>query len=312
MEPNRILSIEKKQFYSLPSLDSQGKMTPQGEMNGRKLTGGNGPANPAEIAEKIKKLKADNAAIKAENAAYKDLKQQNEELNQRIKKLEQELITTGEELKQIRQNAIKTSGIISTIMGSKTDKNLDPSNLEHDQQVKLASKCSKLNVLIKARIATYETSRHKNNIFGITENSLTKYVNRFNDFKNAIVGSKFLDSIIELNKEIIDNPNDFQIEKRDNEIRKFNAIMEELQETSDLLKKLLVQLHPEDPRLRPTGYFSSMPIFGKVVTSQRIYHIPGGDDFKVTANLVELPKEWEYLVSPAIVPLLKLEPQEHK
>ncbi len=242
-----------------------------------------------DVADNFEKLKS-NLDEKISNASKKSielkkLREENKELGLRIKELQEDLKKTRDECDKINEIANKTQEMVENLRSVKE-------NESKDILIHFCSKIAKLKTSISEIHKDYNSFMDKKEILEEYNKRFKALVIEFNYKCEDLIKLKFLDKIIDLNKSINQGPADKAIiTNRDNQIRKLNEVLTELRQCSDLLKSFLLDIHPEDPRLKAKGLLTYV---GKHITSSRVFNIPGGEGFYVTAKTLDVSNDWKY------------------
>lgn len=231
-----------------------------------------------ETAKLVPGLKAEIEKLKEKIKEYDDLKNRNEELSGKIRDLANQII-------YIRKLHLQNNSQL----------NSDPiqqKTYKQDMCTRLCGKLAKLQKYVEEAINDYKVVKSLEETKPLYES----YVNSFNDIKLQMIDSKILEDLIKLNANSVNTEEDSK--NKVLYIRKINSTLTAFRTCSDTLKNLLLEVHPSDPRLQSSGYFS---YFGKV-TSKRVFSVPGGDNFIVSEKTNAVPDDWKFETSEAYSP----------
>lgn len=228
--------------------------------------------NVNEMISKLKLLKREKSELFKEN--------------QKLKK-------TITELQEPEGCTKKTEEKASSVLGIEK-KTLDVLDNQSTESINKIAEFSKLLKKIKQLNSRIEAARfiliHHNN--EMVKDEFVKCVNLFNTHKSKLIELKILEHIIELNKQNIQPSQQKLLDERTIYISHFEKNLLALKDVSNQLKELLKIINPTDTRLQNKSYW----LFA---SEERIFTLPGGEDFKVSDYLKEVPKEWVYQESLA-------------
>lgn len=263
----------KLQNKSVTPENNPAKDLKQGKVNVEKIT--TEIDKLMTVAKTVKVLEKENNGLRQKVENFNKIDQPNEALTK--------ILEANEKIKEL---------MLTLLLGiDNTDKNFTSLNTLYSTIVTLYSTIVTFSRILKLA----EKKLEKDSVYNRT--TLEKFVNHFNSLKNELIESKILEYIIQLNIDTASSEDSSKIQQRDSIIFLFNQVMDELRKNSDQLKRLLIAVHPNDPRLPSTGTF--LYYLGKI-TSARIYSLPGDENFLASETLVEIPKNWIYSPSLAM------------
>lgn len=266
----------------------QAQETNEGGINGRRLTR---EEDMQKCKDKIIKLK-DIAKQNVENEKkVRELTEENGKLRLKVQELEEK----KEEEKKAEEKGLE-------ILKIKKEQN----GQFKDDYILLWKKISSLKN--KIELACQIHNHNPTVQLELAKKDFETFVTKFNELKKQWIDIKILDQIIEVNKAISANNNKESdlISSLNELLYKFNSISNEFKDCSNKLKEMLIAIYPDDARLPATGTFTKL--FNSY-TKSRIFTLPGGENLQVDEKTVELPIDWEYVVSEIYVKKEEAKPQ---
>lgn len=164
-----------------------------------------------------------------------------------------------------------------------------------DPLMDLIKRINNLNEDIKETLNNYKSTNYKKEKLEETKLKYAGYVDEFNNCKSNLINSYILELIILANKRFKEKPNLInedreKYEQNLSKIRKFNDIKDvKLIQTCQVLKDLLIEICPEDLRLKSKGVLHQV-WNGFIATP--IFTSPGTNTV-ISTDTLEKPKDWD-------------------